>query len=143
MIYVDGDGCPSKDIIIKIAKEYRQNVTIFIDSAHVYNSNYATVVTVDKGLDSVDYAIIKEIKNNDILISSDYALCALALTKQARPILSSGKIVSLSNIDTLLMNRYINKKARDMKLHCKGPKKRTKNDNINFENALRSLLEEK
>lgn len=142
MIYIDGDSCCCKEIIIRLAKKYNQEVSIFIDTAHIYVSSYAKKYIVDKGLDSVDYAILSKIKENDILVSSDYALCAMALTRKARPILNSGTIITLNNIDTFLMNRYINKKAKDMKLHTKGPRKRTKLDDINFEASLKSLLEE-
>ena len=143
MIYIDGDSCCCKEIVIRLAQEYKQKVSIYIDTAHIYASAYAAVITVDKGLDSVDYAILKHIKKNDILVSSDYALCAMALTKGAHPILTSDNIVTIDNIDSLLINRYINKKARDIIMHTKGPKKRTKIDDKNFEVSLRSLLEEK
>ncbi|MDE6766911.1 MAG: DUF188 domain-containing protein, partial [Eubacterium sp.] len=45
-------------------------------------------------------------------------------------------------IDTLLAARHISKKARMSGKHLKGPAKRTQQQNIRFEKALRGILDE-
>ncbi len=55
---------------------------------------------------------------------------AMALGKGAYAIHQSGKWYTNDNIDQMLMERHLNKKARrsSRKCHIKGPKKRTEED---------------
>lgn len=80
--------------------------------------------------------------NGDIAVTQDYGVAALVLGKGGYAIHQSGKIFTNENIDGLLMERHINKKARmsSSKNHLKGPKKRTKEDDLRFESAFESLL---
>ena len=52
------------------------------------------------------------------------------------------RIFTENNIDSLLMQRYVCKKQRmsSSKHHIKGPKKRTKEDDINFEISFENLI---
>ena len=60
-IYVDADGCPVVDIAIKIAKEYKLEIVVVKNYAHVLNDDYATIVTVDISRDSADYYIVNKV----------------------------------------------------------------------------------
>jgi uncharacterized protein YaiI (UPF0178 family) len=53
-ILVDADACPVKEIIIRIAKSYRIPVTMITDTSHELYDTYSTIMTVDKGSDSVE-----------------------------------------------------------------------------------------
>ncbi len=81
-------------------------------------------------------------KKGDIAVTQDYGVAALVLGKGAYCIHQSGKIFSDDNIGGLLMDRHLAKKARmsNSKHHIKGPKKRTKQDDENFEKSFESLL---
>lgn len=142
-IYVDGDACPVKDIIIDVANEFKIPVHLFIDTSHTYNNPNIIVTIVDKGPDSVDFAIMKYIQKDDILITQDYGLSSLALTKEAFVLHPSGKIINIYNIDTLLVNRYLNKIERKINNHVKGPRKRTQADDDTFKESLIRLLKSK
>ncbi|MCA9748380.1 MAG: DUF188 domain-containing protein, partial [Romboutsia sp.] len=50
-------------------------------------------------------------------------------------------IYSNKNIDQLLFTRHLSKKIRNSGQRTKGPKKRTKDDDIKFEKNLISLIE--
>ena len=54
----------------------------------------------------------------------------------------SGKWYTNENIDQLLMERHLNKKARrsSHKNHLKGPRKRTEEDDIRFAQSFEKLL---
>lgn len=66
------------------------------------------------------------IKENDLLITQDYGLSSLAISKGAIVLHPCGKIININNIDTLLVNRYLNRIERKVSNHIKGPKKEPK-----------------
>ena len=104
-IYIDGDGCPVVNISVKIANEYGLECIVFYDTAHDCNLSGATKITVSKGADSVDFALVNKIGKNDIFITQDYALAAMCLAKGAYGIHQSGHLYTNENIDGLLMSR--------------------------------------
>lgn len=141
-ILVDADACPVVKIVESVAKEYNIAVILFSDTNHQLKSDYSEIVTIGSGADAVDLALIKRTQNGDIVVTQDYGVAALALGKGAYSIHQSGKIFNDNNIDGLLMDRHLAKKARmsNSKHHLKGPKKRTSADDLRFENSLRHLI---
>lgn len=111
-IVVDADACPVKNEIVKIAKRSEIEVIMVCDTSHMVTSDYAKVVTVDKGADSVDFALINMVKAGDIVVSQDYGVAAMALAKRALAIGNSGKIYNQFNIDAMLNQRYLAKENR-------------------------------
>jgi len=80
------------------------------------------------------------IQKGDIAITQDYGLAAMCLARGAVPISQDGMIYSDSNIDALLMQRHTAKKIRKAGGRLKGPGKRTKEQDIAFEQNLIKLL---
>ena len=140
-IYIDADGCPVVNQTVKIAKNHGIEVIIVKNYAHEIKSSYATVVTVDIGADSADYYIINKVRENDIVVSQDYGVAAIALSKKARCITQNGLIITNDNIDSLLFSRHLNQKLRNSNKHYSKFKKRTKDDDINFERQLLVCLD--
>ena len=140
-ILVDADACPVKEIIIKIAKKHSLEVIMFFDRSHIYEDGYSTVLLFDKGRDSVDFALLNRLKSNDIVISQDYGVATLALSKNAYVLNQNGLIYNDDNINTLLYKRYISAKQRKNGKHLKGPKKRTKDLDLSFEQSLIKIIE--
>ncbi len=139
-IYVDADGCPVVDIAINLAKEYKLEIIVVKNYAHVLNDDYATIVTVDISRDSADYYIVNHLQKGDIVISQDYGFAAMALSKGAICITQNGLIISSDNIDGMLNSRHINQKLRrEQKIYSK-IKKRSPMANIQFEKNLRDLI---
>jgi uncharacterized protein YaiI (UPF0178 family) len=138
-ILVDADACPVKKEILEIAKEKNIEVSMFFDNAHVYEDGYSTVHILDKGADSVDYFLINKTIAGDIIVTQDYGVATMALSKKAYPINQNGLIFTDDNILSLLNQRAMNQKIRRHK-NLRGPKKRTANDGINFSKNLRKLI---
>ena len=138
---MDADACPVKEIIVKMAKRRNIPVTMVIDTSHELNDGYSTVITVDKGSDSVDYAITKMAACSDIVVTQDYGLAAMILTKGALAIDQNGMAYTSENIDSLLESRYMGQKIRRGGGRTKGPKKRTREDDERFEGALGRMLD--
>jgi uncharacterized protein YaiI (UPF0178 family) len=140
-ILVDADACPVKEIILKMAKRRDIPVTMVIDTSHELDDGYSTVVTVDKGADSADYAITGMATGHDIVVTQDYGLAAMILAKGALAIDQNGMVYTDENIGSLLESRYIGQKIRRGGGRTKGPKKRTREDDERFENAFGKLLD--
>ena len=141
-VYVDADACPVVRIVEDVAREMNVPVELICDTNHALFSSYSRVRVIGAGADAVDFALVNLLHAGDVVVTQDYGVAALALGKRAHAIHQSGKIFSDDNIDGLLMDRHLAKKARmgKGKHHLKGPKKRTEEDDFRFESAFRNLL---
>ena len=143
MIYIDADACPVTRIAEDIARKHGIPVMLLCDTNHVLTSDYSTVKVIGAGADAVDFALINLCRRGDIVITQDYGVAALALGKGARAIHQSGKWFTNDNIDGLLMDRHLAKKARRSgKHHLKGPAKRTEEDDKRFTESFERLIQE-
>lgn len=141
-IFVDADACPVVSIVEKLAEKYAIPVTLLCDTNHILTSDYSDVIVVSAGADAVDYKLISLCHKGDIVVSQDYGVAAMALGKGAYAIHQSGKWYTNENIDRMLMERHLNKKARrtSSKNHLKGPKKRTSKDDKHFRDSFEKML---
>ena len=142
-VFVDADACPVVGIIEKVAREHNVPVTLLCDTNHVLFSDYSEVIVVGAGVDAVDYKLIGICHKGDIVVSQDYGVAAMALGKGAYAIHQSGKWYTNENIDQMLMERHLNKKARraSRKNHLKGPRKRTSEDNERFRESFEKMIQ--
>ena len=140
-IYIDADACPVTRIGERVAKRHDVPVVLLCDTNHVLSSDYCTVRVIGAGADAVDIALINLCRRGDIVVTQDYGVAVLALGKGARAIHQSGKWYTDKNIDALLMERHMAKKARkSSKNHLKGPARRTKEDDARFEECFEQLI---
>lgn len=141
-IFVDADACPVVRIVEKSAKKYEIPCILLCDTNHVLNSDYSEVVIVGAGADAVDFKLISLLSRGDICVSQDYGVAAMALGKGCYAIHQSGKWYTNENIDQMLMERHLAKKARrsTKKHHLKGPAKRTPEDDARFEESFEKMI---
>ncbi|MDW2800782.1 YaiI/YqxD family protein [Clostridium boliviensis] len=141
-IYVDADACPVVRIVEKTAKENKIHVCLLCDTNHVLQTEYSEIRIIGAGADAVDFALINLCKAGDIVVTQDYGVAAMALSKGAYGIHQSGNWYTNDNIDQLLMERHIAKEARRAKTknHLSGPSKRTKEDDRHFEESFCKLI---
>lgn len=142
-ILVDADACPVVWIVEQIAKEYQIPVVLLCDTNHILTSDYSEVKIIGAGADAVDFALVNMCKTGDIVVTQDYGLAAMALAKGAYGIHQSGKWYTNDNVDRMLMERHIAKKARNGKgkHHLKGPAKRSSEDDKRFEESFIKMIE--
>lgn len=140
-IIIDGDGCPAtvRQISERLAHKYETELITVIDMSHDISSDFPIIV-VEKGRDSVDYKIAQIFKKNDILITQDYGLASIVLTKAKGIIHTAGFLINNNNIDSLLESRHLGQKLRKAGCQTKGASKRTKEQDIKFEKLLTMLL---
>ena len=141
-VFIDADACPVVSIVENISKKYNIPVTLLCDTNHVLTSEYSEVIVVGAGADAVDYKLISICHRGDIVVSQDYGVAAMALGKGAFAIHQSGKWYTNDNIDQMLMERHLNKKARrsSHKNHIKGPKNRTEEDDERFAQSFEKMI---
>lgn len=142
-ILVDGDACPVIPIVERAAAKYNLPVILLCDTNHVLQSDYSQVKIIGAGPDAVDFALMNLCRKEDVVVTQDYGVAAMVLGKGAKAIHQSGRWYTNENMDQMLMERHLAKKARraSHKNHWKGPKKRTKEDDLRFEKSFLELLE--
>lgn len=139
-IIIDGDGSPVIDLTESIAERYKIKLFLFCDYNHNIDLNYGKVFKVDQSFQSVDLKIINFCKKNDIIITDDYGLASLVLSKNAAAINSKGLIFNEKNIDYLLEKRHFNKKLRRAGKKHPTAKKRSTEDDERFKVSLVKLI---
>lgn len=140
MILVDADGCPVVDISIEVAKENELQCVLICDTSHFFQRDGAETITVSKGADSADYAIVNMLKKQDIVVTQDYGLAAMVLARQGCPITQNGLVINDFNIESLLSQRHTAQKIRSAGGRTKGPSKREKEQDVRFKKQLECLV---
>lgn len=114
---------------------------LFCDTSHEFQRKDAATVTVSKGADSVDFALVNAMQADDIIVTQDYGLAAMCLSRNGYPISQNGMLYNQQNIDALLLSRHTAKKIRRAGGRLKGSPKRTREQDAMFEKALNELIQ--
>ncbi|MEC1386429.1 YaiI/YqxD family protein [Aerococcus viridans] len=144
-IFIDGDGSPTKQETIQLAKKYDLPVVLVTSIDHFSKkpvADHVETVYVERGADSADFKILSMISAGDIVVTQDYGLASLALAK-AIVIHHSGMIYTDMNIDQLLRQRYENQQMRKAKMRTKGPKPFTAADRQHFIQVLDKIIQDR
>ena len=139
-ILIDADGCPVVDITVSIAKQFNVECVILCDTSHIFKKDGAKTITVSKGADSVDFALVNMVQKDDIVITQDYGLAAMCLAKQAVLISQDGMLYNDDNIGALLSARHTAKKIRLSGGRLKGNSKRTVSQDKEYEQMLIKII---
>ena len=142
-ILIDADGCPVVDITIRIAKAHGLDCIILCDTSHYFERDGAITITVSKGADSVDFALVNMVRSGDIVVTQDYGLAAMCLARKAIPVSQDGMVYTGDNIGGLLEQRAMAQKVRRGGGRLSGPSKRTDEQNITFAKNLSELISER
>lgn len=143
-ILIDADACPVVREAVEMARQRAIPVTLLCDEHHLLTSDYAQVLHISSGADAVDIALMNLCRRGDIVLTQDYGVAAMALGRGAYAIHHTGKRYTDDNIDLMLMERHMAKKARRAsgKHHLRGPAKFTQDDRSRFREAFSALLDE-
>ena len=139
-ILIDADGCPVVDLTLQIAKQFGISVIILCDTSHQIEREGAQTLVLDKGADSVDFALVNRVKPGDVVVTQDYGLASMCLAKRVRVLNQNGLEYTADNIDALMLRRYENKKLLRAGKHPKGSPKRTKEQDEAFVATLTDIL---
>lgn len=140
-IYIDADACPVVDEVVEVGESLAVEVIMVCDDCHVVEREGILTIVVEKGSDSADYKILSLINAGDVVVTNDYGLSALALSKKCIVIDFDGKQINDLIIDSMLETRALNAKLRKSKIRTKGPSKRSAEQNEIFIDCLYKLIE--
>ena len=140
-LLIDADACPVIDIAISVSCRFEIETFLYCDTSHRIERDNAITIMVPKGPDSVDFKLVNAVSKNDIVITQDYGLAAMCLAKGAFVVDQNGREMSAENIDQLLTFRFESAKIRRSGGRTRGPKKRTKENNLAFETKFRQICE--
>lgn len=140
-LLIDADGCPVVDIAVHLCRKHQISCLLLCDTAHTMNRDGAQTLVLDKGADSVDFALANRVQPGDIVVTQDYGLASMCLAKGARVLHQDGWRYTEYNIQALLFQRHESGKYRRSGGRVKGPRKRTKQQDKDFEAALQTLLQ--
>ena len=140
-VLIDADACPVVDIAVRLCKQYNIPCLLLCDTAHIMHREGADTLIFDKGADSVDFALVNRVESGDIVVTQDYGLASMCLAKGARVLHQDGWEYTAYNIQALLFQRHESGKYRRAGGRVKGPRKRTSQQDKDFEAALQTLLQ--
>jgi len=138
-ILVDADACPVREEVENVATKYLVPLILLADTSHNISSDYGEVMLIDTGAESVDTALVNICAPGDIVVTQDYGVATMALGKGAYVIHQDGWQYKNSNIDHLLMGRYMRKEGL-VPTKGNGSKKREAEDDATFEAKFEDLV---
>ena len=140
-VLVDADGCPVVDIAVRLCRQSAIPCLLLCDTAHLLHREGAETITIDKGADNVDFALVNRVAPGDLVITQDYGLASMCLARGAQVLHQDGWSYTADNIDALLFQRHASAKHRRSGGRIKGPKKRTPDQDKSFALALERILQ--
>lgn len=140
-IVVDADATPGISLIEKLAEKYQLPCILIADDTHILTSSYSDIITVSKGAQSVDMYLVNMLEKHDIIVSQDYGVAVIGLSKHCYVVSPKGNEYTNQNIDSMLESRYLASKLRRQGYHTKGPKKRTNADDERLMQTLTRIIE--
>jgi hypothetical protein len=109
-VYIDADASPVKDIVIEETTKSSVPVILVASYAHFSEKEYpdhVSIVWVDSGSDQADFKIMQLVKAGDIVITQDYGLASMLLSKKCIVLHHSGYEFTSENIDSLITSRHL------------------------------------
>jgi len=114
-LFVDGDACPVKAEVEKVAARHGLAVTIVSNGGLRPSANpLLRHVTVVAGADAADDWIVDQIAKGDICITADIPLAARCLDKAARVLAPNGKPFTADGIGLALGMRELSRHLREL-----------------------------
>jgi len=143
-IYVDGDACPVREEIYRVAARLRLNVFVVSNGSRPIrppDTPNVRMILVNDSADAADDWIAERISAVDVCVTSDIPLASRCLKKGARVVSSTGHQWTEANIGNALAGREIARHLRELGAITRGPAPLTKRDRSRFLSALDTALQ--
>lgn len=141
-VVVDADACPVKPEIARVVQSRACTALLVSSHAHELSPQpQVYVVTVDASDQAADLYIANILTAQDVLVTGDYGLAALGLSRGAAVLTPRGKEIREDDIDGLLAQRHWSAKLRRGGKRTKGPPPFTDEDRSRFQQKLTTLLQ--
>ena len=141
-LFIDADACPVTRICVEVCRSLGIPVTLVSDDSHFFDIEGTRIVNVCRGRDSADLYLVNLLHKGDAVITQDYGLAALCLSRNAHVMDQNGRIYTEDNINTLLAMRHLSAVERRKGTHIHSHTKRNAEQNQSFRNAVAVWLKE-
>lgn len=141
-VFVDADACPVKREIMAVGRSFGARVVLVASHDHRMPEAEAgvEVVQVDRADQAVDVYIANRLRSGDVLVTQDFGLAALGLSRGAAVLSNRGQEYRPETIDFLLERRNEAARMRRGGGRSKGPRAFTEEDRRMFQQALTKVL---
>jgi len=143
-IYVDGDACPVRDEVYRVAERLKLEVLVVYNGSRPIRPpqyNKVRMILVGEGADKADDWIAEHITPSDVCVTSDIPLASRCLAKSARALSPVGRPWTADNIGNALAGREIGRYLREIGATTGGPAPITKADRSKFLSALDTAVQ--
>jgi uncharacterized protein YaiI (UPF0178 family) len=143
-IYVDGDACPVREEIYRVAARLQLNVFVVSNGSRPIRPPgmpNVNMVIVGANADAADDWIAERIEATDVCVTSDIPLASRCLKRGARVVSPTGKHWTAVNIGHALSGRDIARHLRELGVNTRGPAPMTKRDRSLLLSTLDTTLQ--
>lgn len=140
-ILVDGDACPVKDEVLRVAARHEIPVLIVANRWHRLDHWLVTQVVVPEGADAADDVIAERAEAGDVVVTADIPLAARALLKGAGAIDPRGRAFDDDSIGMQVAMRDLMKGLRETGEVTGGPSGFTRQDRSRFLDGLERMVQ--
>ncbi len=140
-IYVDGDACPVKDEVYRVAKRFKVSVTVVAEAwMRTPESDMVELVVVKGDFDAADDWIVEHVTDDDLVITADIPLADRCLKTGARVLGHRGREFTPESIGEAMARRELSAELREMGIQTGGPAPFDRRDRSQFLQALDVIL---
>lgn len=143
-IYVDGDACPVRDEVYRVAARLCLTVLVVSNGSRPIRPPdvpNVRMVLVSDSADAADDWIAEHISAVDVCVTSDIPLASRCIKKGARVVSPTGKQWTDTNIGNALAGREIARHLRELGQNTGGPAPLTKKDRSRFLSTLDTVVQ--
>jgi hypothetical protein len=141
VIFVDGDACPVKQEVYRVARRYGVHVTLVADSwMRVPDDDGIELIVVEGDFDAADDWIVEHVSEGDIVVTGDIPLADRCLKLGARVLGLRGREFTEESIGEAMAGRELMSELRDLGIQTGGPRPFDKRDRSQFLQKLDAML---
>jgi uncharacterized protein len=140
-ILIDADACPKAVLQYCLETGKKRNIPVLTVASFNHNIVSDNHITVGGTSQETDLKVINLTEAGDIVVTQDWGLASMVLTRKAGCISPAGREYRPETMDFLLEEREIKAKFRRSGGRTKGPDKRTLDDEARFAAGLTRMLD--
>ncbi|HEY1934332.1 MAG TPA: YaiI/YqxD family protein [Acetobacteraceae bacterium] len=143
-IYVDGDACPVREEVFRVADRLGLRVFVVSNGSRPIRPSgrpNVTMITVPPTPDAADDWIEEHVTAADVCVTADIPLASRCLAKGARAVAPVGRVWTADNIGNALAGREVSRHLREIGVATGGPAPLTRADRSRFLSALDTVVQ--
>lgn len=141
-VFVDGDACPVKDEVYRVALRYDLKVwVVYCGALKTQAPGRVEFVRVKQGFDAADDWIAERVTRGDVVVTNDIPLADRCLKRGATPVSPTGKEFTEDSIGDAMAQRALMDQLRAMGEVSGGPPPFAKADRSRFLSALDRVIQ--